>query len=234
MSEGRSPGRSRWRIAGVCAAVCLLLSSPAAGQDRPKEKIVYRISTGGYAEYHDMGVVERNGRQVRMVTFKTYIGGLMDGFERIYGEADTFLPLRIERDVRFAFRKEYLIEDYDPPSSSVTIKKYVRDRFAAEFRIVKDRPIQNAILLRSYLKTIPDLRVGWSVDIRIPDPYTVTLESFEDIEVPGGKFPTYHFVSKPRQFELWVTRDASRIPVKLAVKKGYRTSVEMKAYSVSQ
>ncbi|HQJ16176.1 MAG TPA: hypothetical protein PLJ26_06800 [Candidatus Omnitrophota bacterium] len=233
MSEDRISVVQRCLI-GAFVVLCVVLCDSAGAQDRPKEKIVFSISTGGYAEYNDLGIIDRNGKKVKLVTFRTHIGGLMDGFERIYGEPDTFLPVRIERNVVFALRKEYLVEDYSPATSSVSIKKYVRDKFLAEYRITRDRPIQNAILLRSYLRTVKDLHVGWSVDIVIPDRYTVTLESFEDIDVPGGKFSTYHFVSSPRQFELWVTRDAYRIPVRLAVKKGYRTTVEMKAYSISQ
>jgi hypothetical protein len=88
--------------------------------------------------------------------------------------------------------------------------------------------------LRSYLKSVKDLHVGWSTDILIPDPYTVTLVAIEDVEVPAGRFTAYHFKSNPRKFEIWVTRDEDHVPVKLAVTGGYRTTLEMKARSMSQ
>ena len=216
------------------AASCLFLSGIANGGDCTKEKIIYRISTGGNAEFNDLGVVEMEGRKARLVTFKTHIGGLMDGFERIYGEPDSFLPLRIERDVFFLFRKEHLIEEYSPETFSVSIKKYVNGKFVIEYLYSKERPVQNAILLRPFLKSVKDLHVGWSTDILIPDPYTVTLVDIEDVEVPAGKFSAYHFKSEPRKFEIWVTRDADHVPVKLAVTGGYRTTLEMKARILSQ
>jgi hypothetical protein len=219
---------------GSVPIILLLLFGIASGGDYVKEKIVYKISTGGNAEYNDLGTVVMNGKKVQLVTFRTHIGGLMDGFERIYGEPDTFLPLRIERDVLFFIRKERLIEIYSPKKSSVSIKKYVNGKFAREFRYSKERPVQNAILLRAYLKSVKDLHVGWSTDILIPDPYTVTLVGIEDVEVPAGKFSAYHFKSEPRKFEMWVTRDADHVPVKLAVTGGYRTTLEMKARIISQ
>jgi hypothetical protein len=215
-------------------AACLLSCGIAGGSDCSKEKIFYRISTGGNAEYSDLGTVVMNGRKAQMVTFRTHIGGLMDGFERIYGEPDSFLPLRIERDVLFLIRKERLIELYWPKKCAVSIKKYVNGKFAAEYRYSKERPVQNAILLRSYLKSVKDLHVGWSTEILIPDKYIVTLIAIEDVEVPAGKFTAYHFKSNPRKFEIWVTRDPDHVPVKLAVTGGYRTTLEMKSRTKSQ
>jgi hypothetical protein len=219
---------------GSVPIILMLLVGIAVGGDYTREKIIYRISTGGNAEFNDLGVVEMEGRKARLVTFRTHIGGLMDGFERIYGEPDTFLPLRIERDVFFLFRKEHLIEEYSPETFSVSIKKYVNGKFVIEYLYSKERPVQNAILLRSFLKSVKDLHVGWSTDILIPDPYTVTLVDIEDVEVPAGKFSAYHFKSEPRKFEIWVTRDAGHVPVKLAVTGGYRTTLEMKARIISK
>ncbi|HOU36130.1 MAG TPA: hypothetical protein PK562_02545 [Candidatus Omnitrophota bacterium] len=141
MSEDRISVVQRCLI-GAFVVLCVVLCDSAGAQDRPKEKIVFSISTGGYAEYNDLGIIDRNGKKVKLVTFRTHIGGLMDGFERIYGEPDTFLPVRIERNVVFALRKEYLVEDYSPATSSVSIKKYVRDKFLAEYRITRDRPFR--------------------------------------------------------------------------------------------
>ncbi|MCU0651047.1 MAG: DUF3108 domain-containing protein [Candidatus Omnitrophica bacterium] len=218
----------------IFAAALALLAQTAQAGDYFREKIIYRITTGGNAEYNDLGLFANNGKPSQLVTFRTHIGGLMDGFERIYGEPDAFLPLRIERDVNFLIRKERLIEEYFPETFSVSIKKWVNGKFAAEYRYSKKKPVQNAILLRSYLKSIKDLHVGWSTDILIPDHYTVTLTDIEEIEVPAGRFKAFHFKSDPRKFELWVSCDPDHVPVKLAVTGGYRTSLEMKARIVSK
>jgi uncharacterized protein len=218
----------------VIFAVVVCLSADSAGaQDHTGEKISYGISTGGSAEYTDLGIVDFNGRKARKVTFKTHIGGLLDDLEVIYSIADSPLPLRIERDVKYLFRKERLIEEYTPETSSVIIKKYLRDKFVKEYRFSSESPIQNPILLPFYIRTVADLKVGWSFDVNIPRRFKVTLVDIVEAEVPAGKFMSFHFTSEPRKFEIWITRDADRVPIMIEGASGYKYTLVMKARSSS-
>jgi uncharacterized protein len=216
-------------IAGLAA---MLLANNAIANDYTGEKITYSISIGGTAEYTDLGTVDREGIPARAFTFKTHIGGLLDDFERIYAQPDTLLPLRIERDVRYLFRNEHMVEEYSPQTSSAVVRKYVHDKFIKEYRLNQEKPIQNAILLPFYLRGIPDLQIGWKIDIYISRLYTVTLVDIEEVAVPAGTFTAYRFISEPRKFEIWITRDADRIPIKIAGTGGYKYTLEMKTRSI--
>jgi uncharacterized protein len=218
-------------IAGVLLA---LFSGNASAKDYAGEKITYSISIGGTAEYTDLGIVDLEGRKVRSVTFKTHIGGLLDDFEVIYAQPDTLLPVKIERDVKYLFRKEHLVEEYSPQTSSAVVRKYVRDKFIKEYRLQEEKPIQNAILLPFWLRNVPDLQIGWTTDVQVSRPYTVTLVAIEEVEVPAGNFMAYRFVSEPRKFDIWITQDEDRIPIRIAGTGGYKYTLEMKTRSIGQ
>ena len=218
-------------IAGVVTA---LLSGNACAKDYTGERISYSISIGGNAEYTDLGMVDMEGRTMRSVTFKTHIGGLLDDFEVIYAVPETLLPLKIERDVNYLLRKEHLVEEYSPKTSSAVVRKYVRGKFIKEYRLSAEKPIQNAILLPFYLRTAPDLKIGWTTDVQISRSYKVTLVAIEEVEVPAGKFTAYRFISEPRKFAIWITQDDDRIPIKIEGTGGYKYTLEMKSRSISQ
>ena len=79
----------------------------------------------------------------------------------------------------------------------------------------KNGPIQNAILLPFYLRSIDNPKIGWEIKARVPEEFTIRLESFEEIVTPAGKFMTYHFTSSPKKFEIWISKDDYRLPIKI-------------------
>jgi hypothetical protein len=232
-SSSFSKRSTKYLNRGSVLLVSLFLASAAYAKDYTGEQITYSISTGGAAVYSDQGIVDLSGAKARSVMFKTHIGGLLDDKELIYARPDTCLPLRIERDVQYLFRKERIIEEYSPETSSVSIQKYGHDKLIKEYRFSSDSPIQNAILLPFYLRTVADLQVGWSFDVNIRTPYKVTLAAIAEVEVPAGKFMAYQFTSEPRKFEIWITRDADRVPVKIKGTGGFKYSLDMKARTFS-
>jgi hypothetical protein len=46
--------------------------------------------------------------------------------------------------------------------------------------------------------------------------------------VPAGKFKAYHFTSTPKKFEIWISKDDYRIPVKIKGLGGYNYTMLMK------
>ncbi|MFA5100542.1 MAG: DUF2062 domain-containing protein [Candidatus Omnitrophota bacterium] len=217
----------------IAGLITVFAGGNACAKDYTGEKIAYSISTGGTAEYTDLGIVDMEGRKVRSVKFKTHIGGLLDDVEVMYAEPDTLLPLKIERDVRYLLRKERIVEEYSPQTASAVFRKYVRNKFIKEYRFKEDSPIQNAILLPFYLRNVPDLHIGWSFDVQITRAYKVTLVAVDDVEVPAGRFMAYRFTSEPRKFDIWITDDADRIPVKIAGSGRYKYTLEMKSRSIN-
>jgi hypothetical protein len=210
----------------IAVGVFFLIAQPgfaqkAKSQSRQKkktEKITYVVKKGliqlGRATFSRTGELVYRGKPVYCMTFQTTVTGFFD-LEKIYCDRDTFLPLRIERDVRQFPGRETIVEEYDQTRHTVTITK-TRGRKTDSMTIRKDGPIQNAILLPYYVRRIPEFGVGWTYVAHLPTKdITLTLVGMEEVKVPSGTFQTYRFESTPRQIEIWITADEKRIPVKI-------------------
>jgi len=194
----------------VCAATSIF------AQEKATETIYYNISPVGISEYQDLGLVDFRGRKLNLVIFKTEVAGFKDT-EKIYSDPSNGLPLWVERDISMWLKKEYITEQYIPQAKSLMITKYnkARNKKIEQHFFTADGPIHNAVLLPFIIRREPNLTIGWSYDIRLPDKMKVTLASIEEVAVPAGKFKAYHFTSVPHKFEIWITADKARIPVKI-------------------
>lgn len=200
----------------LAALLYLFLSCGApANSAEPVETIFYNISPVGTSIYEDLGIVELRGKPARKVIFKTEVGGFNDT-EIIYSDPDTWYPYRVERDIAMWLHKENIIEEYNLRENRGTITKFEKGKKTAEYLLqAKGGPIHSAILLPFSLRSVSNLKIGWSCKIRLPDEYKVTLCSIEEVTVPAGKFKAYHFTSVPEKFEIWISADSLRLPVKI-------------------
>lgn len=217
----------------------VILASPLAAEDTPRlkepiETISYDINPFGVSLYQDMGPVEFRGRRADLVIFKTQVIGFKDT-ETIYSDPQTYLPLWVERDLSMWFDREYLTEEYISSQNALTITKFNEGKKIEEYRFKgKSGPIHNAILLPFSLRKIPDLKIGWSYNIRLPDEFKVEIVSLEEVTVPAGKFKAYHFTSTPNKFEIWISADALRLPVKIKGIGGFSYTLMMKKHTIGQ
>ncbi len=202
------------RVFALALLSLVLINQPGAAQDKPLERIVYAISPIGVSIYEDMGVVDMFSKKMNLVVFKTNVAGFHDT-EKIYSDLGEPYPAWIERQVNMWLGEEFLIERYFPKENRVLIKKFKNKKKVDEFNLKGNGPIHNAILLPFFLRKDPNLKIGWSTVIRLPAEYKVTLISLERVVVPAGTFNTFHFTSIPHSFEIWITADKDRIPVKI-------------------
>jgi len=179
-----------------------------------RERIVYAISPIGVSTYENMGEVKLNGRKMNLVVFQTDVAGFHDT-EKIYSDIGSGYPLWIERYIAMWFGKEFLTEEYFPRQCRVDIIKYKAGKKVDEYTFKGSGPIHNAILLPFSVSKNPDLKIGWSTLIRMPKEFKVVLDSLEEVEVPAGIFKAFHFTSAPSGFEIWISADKDRIPVKI-------------------
>ena len=194
----------------LCAANIFAGPSP-----EPLEKIFYAISPLGSSEYHNFGLVDFGGRKANLVIFKTSVAGFTDT-EKIYSDPQSGFPLFVERNISFLFRKEYLTEEYSLSENKVVISKFEGKKKVKEYIFkAKGGPIHNGVLLPFSLRRVPQLFIGWTMNIRLPAEFKVKLVSTEDVTVPAGKFKAYHFTSDPPKFEIWISQDNLRLPVKI-------------------
>jgi hypothetical protein len=202
-------------------------SKLAVAADYTGEKITYAISPLGSAEYNDMGAAVLDGKNVKLITFRTRTVGFKD-LEKIYYDPELFLPLRVERNLAFFIGREYLVEEYAPTDFSLHIKKYVNKKVVKEYRFHAEGPINNVIMLPFYLRSIDIIGPGQSFTVYLPDTYVVSLVSVDEITVPAGKFKAYHFTSQPDKFEVWISQDADRLPLKIRATGGHGYTMVMK------
>jgi hypothetical protein len=200
---------------------------PLSAQSAPLEEIIYDVEPLGVSVYQDMGRVDFRGGKLDLVIFKTQVAAFKDT-EKIYSDTETYLPLWVERDLEIFFHKEYLTEDYVPQENRLLITKFEGGKKVREYPFKADGPIHNAVLLPFSLRKVPDLKVGWAFKIRLPDEFMVKLVAVEEVSVPAGKFRTFHFISDPHKFEIWITTDALRLPVKITGCGGLPYTMKMK------
>lgn len=199
------------------------------------EKITYNVRLGavslGKTVFHHLKDLEFKGRPANFITFETKLARFYD-LEKIYSDAESFLPLQIERQIKNLFSQENIIENYDQQNFIITITK-VKGKKKEQFNIKKEGPIYNAILLPYHVRRIPKLDIGWTLAVQLPtQKFLIKLVSIEDIQVPAGKFRSYRFESSPKKFEIWISADNRRIPVKIKGTGPMGYTMVMQEYSL--
>ncbi len=214
-----------WIIYLICAA---LMIQNAHAESYQGENITYDIKPlGGKAEYSDLGLTDLDGRKVKLTMFKTNILGFKDT-EKIYSDPQTSLPIRVERDIKHWFGRENIIEKYDQEDFKVTITKFKGKRKMSEQVFLSDGPIHNAVLVPFYLRQMSDMKVGWSFVFRLPNKFEANLASIEEVRVGEKTSSTCHFTGVPDKFEIWISHDDLRIPVKIKGKGSFNYTLLIK------
>ena len=197
------------------------MEAAGAGERRQRlgEKITYGVILGkmrlGEAKFEDMGPTELNGRKVNLIIFKTNVVNFSDT-ENIYSDPDSYLPVRIERDISNFFGHEKITEDYDQKNHRVTITKN-KGKNQEQVVIAGTGPLHNAILFPDYVREIPDLKIGMVFSVNLPGkaPLKVKIVSIDKLRTPVGRFEAFHFESAPKQISVWISTDSRRIPIKI-------------------
>lgn len=220
----------------IVSAIALLfladntvLEGETGPNDYTGESILYVISPFGKAEYNDLGVVDLNGTKANLVTFKAK-ALLAEDTQKIYSDPESFLPYKIEHTISKLWGRQLTIEEYDQENFTVVIKKFKGEKLADQQVIKTTGPIQSEILLPFYLRRGPDLAIGWQFTARVPAEYKLELVSIDAITIPAGTFQAYHFKSNPDKFEIWINKDAPRVPLKIQAKGIFTYALLMKEY----
>ena len=207
--------------------------------DYTGESIRYLISPLGRSEYHNFGVVDLDGAKVNLITLRTKVL-FVDDLEKIYSDPVSLLPLKIERTISKFFGKEYKTEEYDQKKFTVAMREFKGKKLVKEQIIKANAPIQNVILLLFYLRNYLDLKVGWTLTVRVPAEFKselvsikLVLVSIDQIKTPAGKFQAYHFKTIPDKFEFWINKDDPRVPLRIKIKSIIDFNVLMKKYSIN-
>ena len=202
--------------------------------DYSGEKIVYDVKMGalkiGTSTFFHQELTKIGGIDAYLVVFTTKVAQINDT-EKIWADTKEFLPLRVERDVRMWPKHENIIESYDQALHTLDIAKQAGSKHDTQ-RITRQGPIHNAILLPYQVRRIEPLDPGWSMKVTLPtQEFKITLVSIEEVEVPAGKFKAFYFESSPKRFEIWISADDRRIPIKIRGSNGLNYMMAMRSYS---
>ena len=214
----------------VCPLVLPVKNIP----DYAGETIVYDVKMGavkiGTSTFRHEQRAPYNGIDAQQIIFKTNVVQINDT-ETIWAGSEDFMPMHIEREVRMWPKYERITESYDQGNHTLDITKTAGgDRETT--RIVRQGPIHNAILLPYQVRRIPDLVPGWTMKVTLPtQEFEITLKSLEEVTVPAGTFNAFYFASEPKRFEIWISADDLRIPVKIKGSSGLNYTMSMRSYS---
>jgi hypothetical protein len=202
--------------------------------DRVGEKIIYDVMLGkvklGSAVFHYRAKSELNRKTVNFITFETRLLRFKDN-EKIYSDPETALPLKVEREISSWPKYEKIIEVYDQEKFTLRIVKTENGR-DEELNFKKESAIHNAILLPYSVRQIPELVVGWNFQANLPtQSFLIELASIEEVKVVAGTFKSYHFKSTPERFEIWISADEQKIPLKIKGISGIGYTLVMREYS---
>ena len=201
--------------------------------DRVGEKIIYDVMLGnirmGKAIFHYQSKSKLSLQPANLFTFETRLMRFKDN-EKIYSEPGTFLPLRVEREI-FAWPKyEKITEVYDQEKFALKIIKTESGK-EQELNFKKDSAIHNVIMLPYLVRQLSALAVGWSFLANLPtQQFKIELVGIEEIKIVAGTFKAYHFKSTPERFEIWISADEYRIPLKIKGMSGIGYTLVMREY----
>ena len=182
---------------------------------RVAENITYTVSPlKGKAQYRDAGIVQLNAKPAQLVIFETHVGGF-DDVEKIYSDPESFLVMRVERDVSGWFGKEHIVEEYDQANFTGKISKFKGDKKTEETLIKADGPIYNAIILPFYQRKGAPFDKGWSQTFRVPKKIDVKLTGIEQLAIDGRTYEAYRFSGAPGQFDFWISKEKPYVPLKI-------------------
>jgi len=219
-------------VSSIIFFLSVFLNSNLFAAKEPIETIVYNISPMGVSEYQDFGPVDFRGNKSNLVVFRTHLPGFTDK-ETIYSDIKTKLPIFVERDLSIFGQKEYILEEYYSLVNTLNIIKFKKGKIVDQYFFKGRAPIQNAILVPFLLRNEKELKIGSTFDIILPQEYKVKLVAIVDVKVAAGEFKAYHFTSVPAKFEIWISADNFRLPVKMKG-VGFPYTLEMKKHSLKE
>lgn len=184
------------------------------------ESFKYSYSMGplkvGSATLTFVGETTLDDEKVYHITFESKVGTFYD-FENIYAEPETLYPLYVERKIKNIGFTTVIKEKYDQDNFKVDItKKGITGEYTKT--ITKQAPIQNALLLLYYCRTLSEakLKPGLEFDVVLPvDEFKVKLSKIEELKTPAGNFKAYFFESTPEKMKLWIATNKERTPLKV-------------------
>ncbi|PIQ88852.1 MAG: hypothetical protein COV72_06135 [Candidatus Omnitrophica bacterium CG11_big_fil_rev_8_21_14_0_20_42_13] len=183
------------------------------------ETITYGIKLRGIgigkATLAYKGRTRLNDKDAHLIIFETNTANFKDR-ETMFADIDTFLPLRIERDIKNWGKKIYIVEEYDQDNNAVKITR-VNGKRTSVRKIKQDDNIQNVILLTYLFRKIGGFEIGSDFTVTLPLSKLIMRFTKEvSVSVPSGEYMAYLAESFPKGHKIWFENSNKGIPVKIS------------------
>jgi len=190
------------------------------------EKFLYQVDFNGIKvgtielEYQGRKKIDKIWQDVIRVTSNVKILKLfqIESEEVVYMDKDTYLPLKVQRKVKFLGREESILEEYQQKEGWVKIIQ-TKDKTTEERLIKVNPPIHNILILYFlYPLDLKDEAIGKTYEFNLPTrKISVRLKEARKISRYGkGREEFYIWEGSPRRFEVWLKK-TERLPLRVEI-----------------
>jgi len=174
-------------------------------------KVYFNAIDSGYIKWDYLGREQVNGTAVDVLAIdsNTNILAVLDlnSKEKIFLDAKTHLPLRVERNLVVFGGKEVIAEEYDQQTGQVKITKTAKGKTSEQI-IKQDVPIHNILDIVYFFPAGQDLSPGKVFSYNLPTQKSqVTVHPDRQIKIGKDKVTAYFVTGRgARKFNLWLDK----------------------------
>ena len=202
---------------------------------RKGETITYTIKkmrvNSGQATLTFEGEVEVAGQKAYLINFKADGPGFLDE-EKIYLNVDTFLPIRVERNVDIGMmrKKEKIIEHYN--GQEVKIVKTAGGKNEEQV-IKKKEPMENLYGFIYRYRKEGSFKLGDSLQMNLPTAdVKLKLVKMEKVKAEDKDQEAFYMESNPKKYKVWFDTTDRKVPLRIDGAIGFgSTAMILKEYS---
>lgn len=199
------------------------------------ERIEYSIRKmgvkAGEATLTFGGATQLDGKPAVLIIFKATAINFWDE-EKIYIDPQTFLPIRVERDVNLWGKKEKIIENYLPSANGVKITKKAGNK-TVEQVISKPGQLDNIYGFIYRYRRDGQFKIGDTLQMALPtQDVKLSLVEKEQLKAGNAVYDTYFMESNPKKYRVWFDSGERRIPLRIDGAVGFgSTSMIIQLYT---
>ncbi len=202
-----------------------LAAAPAqdiASRFKNDQKIYYKVYYNGiycgYVQWQYLGKEKLAGRvaDVLSVDSETKIFHFFDlaSDEKVFLDNQTYLPLKVERDILFSGKKELITEIYNQEEGTVTIS---RSGARSQRSVIKGKkPINNILALLYFFPANIKLNESKWMSFTLPT-QKIRIKFVRErlLKTETGEEETYFLLGRgSKRFSLWLDKD-NRLPLRI-------------------
>lgn len=182
------------------------------------ENITYDIKKLGVSA--GKATVELKGEAVvnnqkRLLIIFTAKGPKFLDEEKIYVEPETFLPVRVERNLNIFGKTEQITEDYDAKKGLVKITKIAGGKTTGQVIEKKSRMENIYGFLYRYRQT-GNFKIGDTVQLNLPTKnLALKIVKQYDISIAGKRYSSFFMQSDPKRYNIWFDSGSQKLPLRI-------------------